>query len=114
MSDAQQKATHESIAKIGDDWQGSLLGFFAVISVPGYFVLQILFGLRWSGWWRIAALAPLAIMVPAIGHAVFALSAGSNIWPIVMILTAPIGFLYLVIAAIARHFGAVGTHAIAE
>ena len=105
LRDAQQKATHESIAKIGDDWPGNLLGFFAMISVPGYFVLQILFGLRWSGWWRIAALIPLAIMLPAIGHAVFALSAGSNIWPIVMILTAPIGFLYLLVAAVAKYVG---------
>ena len=113
LSNAQQKETHESLAKIGDDWQGDLLGLFAMISLPGYFVLQILFGLRWSGWWRIAALVPLAIMLPAIGHAMFALAAGSNIWPIVMILTAPIGFLYLVIAAIARYFGSVRRHATA-
>lgn len=105
LSDAQQKATHESFKAIGDDTPGYLIGFVAIISLPGYFVLQILFGLRWSGWWRIAALLPLAIMLPAIGHAVFALAAGSNIWPIVMILTAPIGFLYLVIAAAAKYVG---------
>jgi hypothetical protein len=105
LSDAQQDATRQGIETIGNDSFGNLIGFLVMISVPGYFVLQILFGLRWSGWWRIAALVPLVFMAPALGHAVFALSAGSNIWPIVLILAAPFGFLYLVIAAGVKYMG---------
>lgn len=105
LSDAQEKEAHENFEKMDDDWLGNLIGLFAMISVPGYFVLQIFFALRWSGGWRIAALVPLAIMVPAVGHALFALSAGSNIWPIVLILAAPFGFVYLVIAAVAKYLG---------
>jgi hypothetical protein len=78
------------------DRLGDLLFGFVYLSVPGYFVLQVasLFMLRKR--WRLAAMAPLAIMVPAAFHAAFALSAGSNIWPIILFFAAPIGFVYLV------------------
>ena len=47
-------------------------------------------------------MAPLLIMVPATLHAVLALSAGSNLWPIVLIFAAPIGFVYLVAFFVVR------------
>jgi hypothetical protein len=103
LSDAQQKVTQEDMAKIGNNPLGYLLGTLAMLSVPGYFVLQIVFALAWSGRWRIVALAPLVVMLPAMGHAAFALSAGSNIWPIVVILVAPFCCVYLVVAAVVRH-----------
>ena len=65
------------------------------MTLPGYFVLQVLLALRYSGRWRIAALAPLLVMIPAVVHAASALQAGSNLWPIVVIFTAPFAFLYL-------------------
>ena len=72
-----------------------LIGPLLAIGFPGYFVLQGLFAWRYSSGWRIAALAPLLIMVPALAHAVFALSMGSNLWPLLVIFTAPVMFLYL-------------------
>jgi hypothetical protein len=69
---------------------------FMFLAVPGYFVLQAAALLTQRGRWRWAGIAPLLIMVPATLHAVLALSAGSNLWPIVMIFAAPIGFVYLV------------------
>ena len=42
------------------------LGQLVMLSVPGYFVLQAWFGRFWSGHWRVAALVPLAGMVPAV------------------------------------------------
>ena len=104
LSDAQQKVTQGDMAKIGNNPLGYLLGTLTMLSVPGYFVLQIVFGLAWSGRWRIVALVPLVVMLPAMGHAAFALSAGSNIWPIVVILVAPFCCLYLVVAAVVRYF----------
>lgn len=74
------------------DW---LIGAVLMLGVPGYFVLQFLLGLGYSGGWRLAALAPLVVTLPATAHALLALAAGSNIWPIVVILVAPLGFLYL-------------------
>ena len=79
-----------------------LLGQAAMLSVPGYFVLQTLLARRWSGGWRIAALVPLILMVPAVLHALFALSMGSNLWPIVVVLLAPVGFIYLVVVWASR------------
>ena len=105
LSDAQQQATHDDIAAISSGPGAWLLGTFVMLSVPGYFVLQILFALRWSGGWRIAALLPLLVMVPAMGHAMFALAAESNLWPIVVILVAPFLFLYLVLAAVVKYIG---------
>jgi hypothetical protein len=74
---------------------GSLSMALLTIGVPGYFVLQPLFAWRFAGGWRIAALAPLAVMAPAFAHAAYALAAGSNLWPIVVVLSAPFLFLYL-------------------
>lgn len=106
LNEAQQSATGTSMTA----WQESLIGGVAgwllgslfMLGVPGYFVLQFLFGIRWRGGWRIAALAPLVLMVPALGHAMFALAAESNLWPIVVILVAPFAFLYLTGLFVAR------------
>ena len=104
LSDAQQQATEDGLKQLGGGALGELIGFLVMLSAPAYFVLQIVFGLRWSGRWRIAALAPLLVMVPAMVHASLALSAGSNIWPILVILLAPFCCLYLIVAAGLRYF----------
>ena len=74
---------------------GEAILSFMLLAVPGYFILQGIALVTQRGRWRWAALAPLLVMAPAALHAVFALSAGSNLWPIVFIFTAPLGFLYL-------------------
>jgi hypothetical protein len=78
-----------------DPWGNAAVAFM-FLAVPGYFLLQAAALLILRGRWRWAGLAPLLIMIPASLHAAFALSAGSNLWPIVLIFAAPIGFLYLV------------------
>jgi hypothetical protein len=79
-----------------------LIGQLVMLSVPGYFVLQAWLAHAWSGPWRIAALVPLAAMVPATLFSMYAFSQGSNLWPITVILLAPIAFLYLVIVWASR------------
>jgi hypothetical protein len=83
------------------DWN-SLVGGVIMLFLPAYVILQIWFGYAWRGRWRIAALIPLFVFVPALLYSVFAFSKGSNLWPIVLIFLAPLGFLYLLVLGVAR------------
>jgi hypothetical protein len=67
-----------------------------MLSIPAYFVLQWQLGRRWSGVWRLAALAPLIVMVPVLIQSILAYIAQSNLWPIVLILSSPFALAYLV------------------
>jgi hypothetical protein len=81
---------------------GSLVGLAAMAAVPGYFVLQWRFATRWSGGWRIAALAPLPVAAGLLVQALIAFAAESNLWPLLVILFAPLGCLWLLGLAAAR------------
>jgi hypothetical protein len=72
-----------------------LLGLFVMAGVPAYFVVQPATLLRWPGGWRIAALAPLVLTVPAAAYSMVAFLHGSNLWPITLIFAAAVGTLYL-------------------
>ena len=78
------------------------IGELVMLSVPGYFVLQAWLAHAWSGRWRLAALVPLAAMVPATLFSMLAFSQGSNLWPITVILLAPVAFAYLVVVWASR------------
>jgi hypothetical protein len=86
----------------GDDDFWMWLIMFAGWSVPGYFILQAILWRRWEGGWRRAALLPLVVAAPITAYTVFALLAGSNLWPLVMLFTLPFAFLYLLALVIAR------------
>ncbi len=79
-----------------------LLGYAVMLSLPGYALLQWYAGRNWNGGWRIAALAPLAVMVPLVGHAAIAFLAQSNLWPLMVILAAPLACIYLLALVGAR------------
>jgi hypothetical protein len=49
-----------------------------------------------------AGLAPLLIMAPLVVHAAFAFMAESNLWPLMVILAAPLACLYLLALVGAR------------
>jgi hypothetical protein len=66
------------------------------LCVPGYFLLQAALTFCTSGRWRKASLAPAVIMVPILAFTVLAFAAQSNLWPLLLILSAPLAFLYLV------------------
>jgi hypothetical protein len=69
-------------------------------TVPGYFIAQgwLLWSL--SGGWRTAAAAPLLPMGAVLVYTVYAFLDGSNIFPLVLIFTAPMAFIYLTIIAV--------------
>jgi hypothetical protein len=75
---------------------GTLLFILMYLSVPAYFVAQAYCAVRFSGGWRIAALAPLILMAPVLAFTVFAGAAGSNLWPLYLLFAAPFGALYFI------------------
>jgi hypothetical protein len=75
---------------------------FVLLAVPAYFFLQLFMALRYRGSWLMFALVPLIVMVPLVLHAILALMAGSNLWPILVILASPAAFLYLLGVAVAK------------
>lgn len=72
-----------------------LYGLFVYLSIPGYLVLQVLALRTQRGGWLLAAMAPALLLVPAAIHALWAQSQGSNLWPLMFLFAAQIGFLYL-------------------
>jgi hypothetical protein len=75
---------------------GGLLFILMHLSVPAYFVAQAYCAFRYSGGWRVAALAPLIVMAPVLAFTIFAGAAGSNLWPLYLLFAAPFGTLYFV------------------
>ena len=87
-----------------DTWSSrdteSSRGFDLFLIMPAamlaYFLLQPLAITRFEGRWRMAAYAPLVVTVPLVLHALVALIAGSNLWPLLLIFCLPFATLYLV------------------
>lgn len=74
---------------------GTVLGLAMMAGLPLYVAAQIGAPILLRGRWRMAALMPLLAVVPAAVHAVLAFMAGSDLWPLVILFTAPLAFLYL-------------------
>jgi hypothetical protein len=68
-----------------------------MLSVPGYLILQAWLAHAWSGRWRMAALVPLAGMGPAVLFSLLAFAQGSNLWPLAVLLLAPLALAYLLV-----------------
>ena len=71
-----------------------LIGFGAAVSYPG---LQYSAVRQLRGVWRALSLLPLAVMLVVGGITVRALSEGANLWPILLIFTAPFATAYLLL-----------------
>lgn len=83
-------------------WLGSVLVMILMWSVPGYFVVQVLLLRRWQDGWRKAAVVPIGPMILVLGYTVYAFLAGSNIFPLVLIFTAPFALAYLIVLIFLR------------
>lgn len=66
------------------------------LCVPGYFLLQAALTFWTAGGWRKASLVPAVIMVPILAYTVLAFAAQSNLWPLLLLLSAPLALLYLI------------------
>lgn len=65
------------------------------LSVGGYFALQAVSLLRFGSGWRLAASMPLVVTVPLLVYTLAALLFGSNLWPLALLVVAPVAFVYL-------------------
>ena len=81
-----------------------VVGIAMLALTPIYFILQVWFGLAWRGGWRIAALLPLIIMLPALAWTVQGTLRGANLAPLPTILAAMPSLLYLVVLWVVRRF----------
>lgn len=103
LNAAQQQMTGAALAGDADgDAFWMLLIMLAGWSIPGYFILQAMLYRRWRDGWRTAALLPLWGTVPIVAYTLFALFMGSNLWPLVMLFTLPLAFIYLLVLVLAR------------
>jgi len=104
MSGAQQRAVSQEMRRYseGDGFGGVLLGLIISLSLPGYLAVQIWALIRLRGGWRKATLVPLVVMAGALVVSLLALSHGSNLWPIWLILLAPCALLWLILILIAH------------
>jgi hypothetical protein len=81
------------------DW---LAGELLTLAGPAYFFLQLLMAVRYRGRWLVLSLVPLLFMLPLAAHAGLAFAAGSNVWPLLLILASPVAFAYLLILSIVK------------
>jgi hypothetical protein len=58
--------------------------------------------MMWNGWWRLAAVPPLVVMAPVTVQMVEMFQAGSNLAPIVFLMTAPVAAAWLGVFALVR------------
>lgn len=71
-----------------------MVGFAAAIAYPR---LQYLALRQMRGVWLVLSLVPLAVMLVVGVVTTLALSEGANLWPILLIFTAPVATVYLAV-----------------
>lgn len=84
-----------------------LIAELITLAGPAYFFLQLLTAIRYRGRWRLAALAPLLVMLPLAAHAGLAYADGAPGWPMLLLLVSPAAVLYLLLVTVAK--GAAGS-----
>ena len=98
LSDVQQDMLSSQMRRQqeqgGTAWDMLAL-FLLQAGLLAYVVLQPLTIWRFAGGWRIAAALPLAAMLPVVCHALYALNAGANLWPIALVFVMPLATVYL-------------------
>ncbi|MGH7233617.1 MAG: hypothetical protein ACREJU_19985 [Nitrospiraceae bacterium] len=83
-------------------WEGGL-SLALIWAGPFYFVMQVALLKRFREGWRRAAAVPAVPMVGVLIYTVYAFLAGSNLFPLILIFTAPFALLYLLGLIVVRH-----------
>jgi hypothetical protein len=76
------------------------IGFGAAIAYPR---LQYSALRRMRGMWRVLSLVPLAVMAVVAVITARGLVKGANLWPLLLIFTAPLATAYLLVLRLVRH-----------
>ncbi len=101
LNDEQQsKVDKDSVQNMSYGVMASVVVDLVLMSLPAYVLVQVLLIVMWRGRWRRRAMLPLVVMAGALAVSILALLAGSNMWPIWMILLAPLALLYLIVLAL--------------
>lgn len=77
-----------------------LFGLAAFCSVPVYLIWQVLVLFRRRGWGLILSAVPILPMSVVMAQTVEAYRLESNLWPILLILSAPFAVLWLFLASL--------------
>lgn len=72
------------------------------LSALAYLVMQIFLLVRPLGGKRGAIALPLVVMVPVFASTIAGVVQQSNLWPLLLLLTSPLAFLYLLVVALVR------------
>lgn len=78
-------------------WMGGAVAIVMTATVPCYPVFQVYILVRLRGKRRMAAAAPLIVMLPVYAFCAYALSDGSTLWPLSAMFTSPFAFAYVLI-----------------
>ncbi len=98
----REKAAFAAHMKQPVPLMASLIFLLVVWSIPAYFVLQIVLLWRLRDGWRRAVALPVIPMLAAVAYTIYAYKDGSNLFPLVLIFTAPIALIYLLIVLTVR------------
>ncbi|MEX2517175.1 MAG: hypothetical protein WD572_09780 [Gammaproteobacteria bacterium] len=97
---AEHEQLNEQARQCYAEEQGSgdfLLGLVISLGLPAYLVLQVIAWARFRKSHGLLVTWPLFVFVVLIMVSIFALMAGSNLWPIWLILICPLLALYLLV-----------------
>jgi hypothetical protein len=99
LSDAQQQMVAQSLKQSsqgGTGFWGTFVGLLTplvFLSVPAYPILQFYAFFRLRGPRRLLSALPLSFMLPTYAFCLYALSLGSNLWPLYAIFLSPLAIL---------------------
>ena len=105
LSAAQQRAVSEAIQQepqaknlFQKIWFAlvTVLVPVAFLSLPAYPLFQFYALWKLRGTMRWLSALPLLLMLPVYGHSLYALSKGSNLWPIYVIFASPVALILLI------------------
>ncbi len=100
--DRRIKAEAEARANEPVSWWSVILVQAIMGCVPIYLVLQGVLLWLWRGRWRMLAGLAAVPMALVLLYTLFALLAGSNLFPIVLIFTSPVALAYLVVLIVIK------------
>jgi hypothetical protein len=100
LNDEQQRRAGEDMQALSSGTAASVVVDLVFTALPAYALLQVLLIVILRGRWRRRAMLPLLVMLGALLFSILALLAGSNLWPIWMILLAPLALVYLIVLAL--------------
>jgi hypothetical protein len=93
----RQRAATQAYMNRPVPWWQWVFFFGLMWSVPAYLVLQLIALWRWPGAWRLAAAIPAVPMAGVLVYTHMAYRAGSNLFPLVLLFTAPFALIYLIV-----------------